>query len=184
MIDTLYTSLSIAPKPSIRVKKSNNIDCTINAATLTAVGANNYRWTPIATLSNSKASPTIAMPAETTTYHVFGTGSNGCVAEDSVKVEVLVLNAEHGYQLPSAFTPNNDGINDCFGIRKWSVVNELDFSVYNRWGSLLFHGNKASDCWDGTYKGVPQTTGTYIYIIKAKTLCGNVYRKGTLVLIR
>jgi len=182
--DTLYTTFSIAPKPVIQVNHSNDIDCTVNTATLIAIGASNYEWTPSSTLTNPNSASPLATPNQTTIYHVKATGVNGCVTEDSVTVKVKVENSDNAYQMASAFTPNKDGINDCFGVKKWSLVNDLDFSIYDRWGVLIFHGDKVSDCWDGTYKGLPQATGAYIYVIKAKTFCGNTYKKGTVVLIR
>jgi len=126
----------------------------------------------------------VATPTQTTMYYVQISNTNGCTAQDSIEVKVIVGEAENGYMLPTAFTPNNDGYNDCFGIKKWGYVTDLDFSVYNRWGNIIFHTNNSSNCWDGTYNGVQQPTGAYVYQIRAKTICGNVYRKGTIVLIR
>lgn len=182
--DTLFTTVSMASKPVLQVSHSNDIDCTANVATLTATGASRYEWIPAATLTNPGSSTPLAMPGQTTIYHVKATGANGCIAEDSVKVEVNVANAGKGFLMASAFTPNHDGINDCFGVNKWSLVSNLDFSIYNRWGGLMFHSNTISDCWDGTYNGLPQATGAYIYVIRAATSCGLVYRKGTVALIR
>ncbi|TKK68918.1 T9SS type B sorting domain-containing protein [Ilyomonas limi] len=181
---TLSTTLSIAQKPVIQVSRSNDIDCAVNSATLSATGASIYSWTPASTLTHPNTASPLAMPRQTTVYHVKATGTNGCVAEDSITVEVKVANSENAYQMASAFTPNNDGINDCFGVKKWSIVRQLDFSIYDRWGVLIFHSNNAADCWNGTYKGLPQSTGAYIYVIKARTFCGNIYKKGTVVLIR
>ena len=86
--------------------------------------------------------------------------------------------------MPNAFTPNNDGYNDCYGLKYWGVIEALDFTIYNRWGAKVFHTNKPGDCWDGRYRGEPQNPDVYVYMISAKTSCGNVERKGTFVLIR
>jgi len=69
-------------------------------------------------------------------------------------------------------------------VKTWGYVTNLDFSVYNRWGNLIFHSTSSLKCWDGTYNGIRQASGTYVYQVSAKTICGNVYRKGTIVLIR
>jgi gliding motility-associated-like protein len=87
------------------------------------------------------------------------------------------------YTVPNAFTPNGDGKNDCFGIR-WGGIELLEFAVYNRWGQMLFHTKDPSSCWDGTFKGVPQDAGGYVFVIRAITPCGNVSLKGTVLLIR
>ena len=86
--------------------------------------------------------------------------------------------------MPNAFTPNNDGLNDCYGIKFWGVIQELDFGIYNRWGERIFHTSNPNDCWDGTYKGVQQNPDVYVYLITAKTFCGKVFKKGTFTLIR
>jgi gliding motility-associated-like protein len=87
--------------------------------------------------------------------------------------------------IPNAFTPNNDNLNDCFGVKNWPVTTSYQFSIYNRWGVLVFNSNKTSDCWNGDVNGVKQQTGTYVYVIKANSAaCGQVSFKGTFVLIR
>jgi gliding motility-associated-like protein len=89
-----------------------------------------------------------------------------------------------GYNVPDAFTPNNDKRNDCFGIKYWGAVASFDMMIFNRWGDMVFHTNDPLACWDGNYKGIPQATGTFVYQIKAKTACGDVYKKGTILLMR
>jgi gliding motility-associated-like protein len=88
------------------------------------------------------------------------------------------------YTVANAFTPNGDGKNDCFGIQRWGGIQLLEFSVYNRWGQKVFFTKNTSECWNGTFKGIPQDTGGYIYIIRATTPCGYVNLKGTVFLIR
>ena len=87
--------------------------------------------------------------------------------------------------MPSAFTPNNDGKNDCYRAKNWGYVTDFELSIFNRWGERVFHTSNPTQCWDGTYKGIPQKSDVYVYIVKAKSLCESaVFRKGTLALIR
>jgi len=86
--------------------------------------------------------------------------------------------------MPNAFTPNADGINDCFRIKYFGQIQELQFFIYNRWGNKVFESSNPNDCWDGTFKGNPAEAGNYVYYIKAKTACGPVERKGNVLLIR
>ena len=86
--------------------------------------------------------------------------------------------------MANAFTPNGDGLNDCFGIKNWGVITELQFLIYNRWGELVFSTTNPTACWDGNFKGQPSILGNYVYYIKANTLCGKIERKGNLALIR
>ena len=88
-------------------------------------------------MDNSNISNPIATPIGTTLYKVIGTGANGCSGSDTVTVKVN-FNINALYLLPNSFTPNGDGLNDCFGVKYWGVVQELDFSIYNRFGAELF----------------------------------------------
>jgi gliding motility-associated-like protein len=182
--DSLFVNVLVKPKPVVNATKSNDLTCTIIQSSLSATGGISYHWWPDSTLSDANIPNPIAQPHDNTVYHVSVTGENACTAQDSVQVLILKDKDAQGYLLPSAFTPNNDGLNDCFGIRKWGSVTDLQFFVFNRWGNRLFSGTNASDCWDGMYKRMPQPTGTYIYYVRGNTLCGYVERKGTIVLLR
>jgi gliding motility-associated-like protein len=126
----------------------------------------------------------VAMPNENTIYHVQVTGENGCVAEDSLEVEVMKDEGLNEFLVPNAFTPNNDGLNDCFGVHRWGNITALQFFIYNRWGDLVFYTTDGSRCWNGTYKNIPQPSGAYVYVIKGTAICGYLERKGTVVLLR
>jgi len=86
--------------------------------------------------------------------------------------------------MPNSFTPNEDGVNDCYGLKYWGNIIELDFSIYNRFGEQVFHTTKPGSCWNGKYKGETQNMGAFVYTVKAKTYCGIINRKGTFVLLR
>jgi gliding motility-associated-like protein len=183
--DTLSTTIQVNSLPTIALSKSNNLDCFFGQSQLTALGGVKYLWSPSATLSNANVSNPVASPVTTTSYQVRVTNAAGCSKVDSIEVTVERGANRAGYYLPNAFTPNNDGKNDCFGIKYWGPVSDLEFSVFNRWGQRVFYTNNPSVCWDGTYKNRPQDMGTFIYHVKAKTICGGeVERRGTLELIR
>ncbi len=182
--DTLHSIVTVNDRPAVTVSKSNDIDCSNGSTTLTATGGVSYSWSPqINITAANTANPTVT-PAESTTYVVRVTNAAGCEAVDSVNVLVAFNPVSGGYNMPNAFTPNNDGKNDCFGIKYWGVVQNLNFSIYNRWGERIFVTTNDQKCWDGTYKGIAQPSGTYVYQIKATTACGDVFKKGTVVLMR
>jgi gliding motility-associated-like protein len=185
--DSSITSINLYVRsaPKLTLNKSNDVNCIVGTATLTASGGTRYSWQSTGAINNSSAQRIVVSPNVTTVYKVHAVSSNGCVAEDSIEVKVTKGDVDGGYLLPSAFTPNNDGKNDCFGVNDWGYVTDLRFQVYNRWGELVFQSTDPSICWDGTYKGIPQSSAAYVYQITAKTICGGpVYRKGTVVLIR
>lgn len=118
------------------------------------------------------------------TYWVKVVNDVGCVAADTVNLKISMSQNMGLFQMPTAFTPNNDGLNDCFGIGKWGDVKVYKFEIYNRWGELIFTTTKASDCWNGKRNGTAQPSGQYAYIVVAETACGIVEHKGLFSLIR
>lgn len=180
----LSTLVTVNPDPVITASRSNDVNCTTPNSTLNASGGVQYAWTPAGSLSNPAIASPVATPASTTLYTVTGTDAKGCSNTDTITVKVSTEN-KGGYQMATAFTPNNDGLNDCYGIKYWGVVTEVEFSIYNRWGERIFFSRNPNACWDGTYKGVTQDPGVFVYMIKAKTTCEpSVFRKGTFALIR
>ena len=94
--------------------------------------------------------------------------------------------------IPSAFSPNGDGVNDLFfpvavGVYNDSPLDELRFwmQIYNRWGELLFESNNLFIGWDGTFNGVDCPEGVYSYSIKTIGVDNaKLIRKGTVTLLR
>lgn len=110
---------------------------------------------------------------------------NGCISTAS-QIQLMFDSTKSPiYFVPNAFTPNNDGLNDCFGLKNWGFITNVEFSIFNRWGERVFFTNNPNQCWDGTYKGIDQNADTYIYFIKAKSACaGDIVKRGTFILIR
>lgn len=176
-------NLTVNPKPTLTITKSNDIDCTLGFTQLSAAGASRYLWSPASSLSNANISNPVALPAVTTVYKLRAS-NKGCIAEDSIEVKVVTGDAQNGYLVASAFTPNGDGLNDCFGVKTWGNISNLEFEVYDRIGHRVFYTQDPSKCWDGTYAGKPLGSAAFVYQISANTICGRVFRKGTVVLIR
>lgn len=88
--------------------------------------------------------------------------------------------------VPSAFTPNNDGLNDYFHPHNALKADNYEFKVYNRWGQLLFNSNNWQDKWDGRFKGALQPTAVYVWMLRYtdRVTKQPVFRKGTVTLIR
>jgi gliding motility-associated-like protein len=182
--DTLKAVVTVHPNPTVTVSKTNDIGCVLGTATLNATGGVRYSWSPAGSLSDSTISDPVASTGTSTRYYVLVTDDNGCQTVDSVLVSVTKAGENVGFPVPNAFTPNGDGVNDCFGIKYWGYAGEFELSVYNRSGARVFYTRNPQDCWDGTFNGKPQPAGTYVYMIKATALCGEAFKKGTLELIR
>ncbi|HEY4338150.1 MAG TPA: gliding motility-associated C-terminal domain-containing protein [Puia sp.] len=179
----LTTTVTVKPSPVIEVAGDNDIDCSIHSAQLRASGALTYSWMPATGLDDAGSPSPIATIDSTTTYVVKGTGRNQCYAYDSVTVKVTAAGA-NTFVVPNAFTPNGDGHNDCFGVRRWGNVQLQEMAIYDRWGVRVFSTRNPSDCWDGTFRGKPQGAGAFVYTIRAMTFCGVVTRTGVVMLIR
>ncbi len=71
------------------------------------------------------------------------------------------------FYIPSAFTPNGDGINDSFGV-KGEGIGVFKLQIFNRWGELVFESDDIYKFWDGTYQGERITsTDVFVYQVKA-----------------
>ena len=183
LVDTLQSVVKVNPLPIPGISKSNDINCDLGSAQLNASGGESYSWNPAYGLSDPFISNPIAQIVQSTTYTVTVSSAEGCKSKDSIAVNVIDV-TNNPYLIANAFTPNGDGRNDCIGIKDWGVVTDLEFAIFNRWGEKVFYTSNPTDCWDGTYKNIQQPAGTYVYYIKAQTLCAVIDRKGTIVLIR
>lgn len=100
-------------------------------------------------------------PDETTLYSIKATKAPGCEVEKTVTVE-RKLCPEYIY-FPSAFTPNNDGLNDIFKPGVGGKLQSYRLFIYNRAGMLVFSSTDPNSGWDGKFKSVPQPAGVYVY---------------------
>lgn len=180
---SIHLLVTVNPTPVLTAGKANDIDCALHVAQLHATGAEQYIWSPSSGLDDAGIANPVARIDTTTTFVVTGINQYGCSSADEVTVEVAA-EGKLIFVIPNAFTPNNDGNNDCFGIKKWGRVQLEEFAVFNRWGEQVFSTNDPMRCWDGTYKGKPLDMGTFVYMIKVQTHCGIITRNGTITLIR
>lgn len=83
--------------------------------------------------------------------------------------------------LPTAFTPNGDGLNDDFGpVVKSAQIVDFEFIVYDRYGGRVFVSSSPDNRWDGTHSGKQVAEGGYLYYLKAKLQNGQtIERKGS-----
>ena len=87
--------------------------------------------------------------------------------------------------VPTAFTPNGDGVNDVIKPDGWGLKRLHYFRIYNRWGELLFVSNDLNVGWDGTFQGLLQNNETYVYQVAAETYTEEVLTKsGSFKLLR
>lgn len=109
--------------------------------------------------------------------------SNSCgVNRDSIEI---FDQCEFPIYIPTAFTPDGNGLNDVFRVPPENKNKFKRLQVYNRWGQKIFETKDISKGWDGKFRGKLQPTGVYIYLLNMESLKGNqLMKQGTITLIR
>lgn len=91
-----------------------------------------------------------------------------------------IVLSESSLEVPNAFSPNGDGINDYFNVYNAKSIVAFHAAIFNRWGQQLYSwGLDEIDCeecgWDGTYNGRPVKAGVYYVVVKAEGADGIEY---------
>jgi gliding motility-associated-like protein len=190
-IDTLATNacdtifhikLSVAPTPSgdttlqtIEMQYEDTVELTACATDAT------YKWN-----SNScqncetiKVSP----EKELSYYQCKIINTFGCSI--TCQYEVKVDGIFGRLYTPNAFTPNGDNNNDFFLVFG-KAIHQNSLKIFNRWGEEVFESSDMNNGWDGTYKGIAQPSGVYVYVLNYFSGIETKTReiKGSLTLIR
>ena len=114
-------------------------------------------------------------------YWVKATDANGCTAtSNTIKVTVGCVSI----YFPSAFTPNGDGLNDDFG--PWGSLNLIknySFTIYGRWGGIVFHSTNPYEKWDGKMNGKDFNTGSFVWLATYSFNGGTIQTKKGIVTI-
>lgn len=150
---------------------------------LNATGGDTYIWSPATSLSNSNISNPIALPQDDITYMLTATTTQGCIGTDFINVKVYKVDPD--LYVPSAFTPNGDGLNDILKPILLGMKELHYFKVFNRWGKLLYSTTQKDTGWDGRFNGKAQDAATYIWMAEGINYKGDLkQKKGYTVLIR
>jgi gliding motility-associated-like protein len=109
--------------------------------------------------------------------------NNGCNGTDTIMV--TQKDCIEGFNMPNAFTPNNDRLNDELKPLIGGKLILFRLSVFNRWGEIIFTSSDHLTGWDGRFKGIIQNPGQYIWTCTYQ-LEGQLpqTKKGTVTLIR
>ena len=150
---------------------------------MSIAGFYNFQWSPSYQLSTTSNATVTANPHHTTVYKVIATNANGCSVTDSVTVKVKF---DNNIVLINAFSPNNDGQNDDFSLRKYGDIFHLKtISIYNRWGQKVYESADINQGWDGTFNNKPQDVGSYLFSAAITDFEGEEHLlKGSINLIR
>ncbi|PBQ34048.1 hypothetical protein CNR22_20445 [Sphingobacteriaceae bacterium] len=149
------------------------------------VGDYNYTWTPVVSALNcvNCYSP-LSTSTVDITYSVSVEDTLHCSAITS-KYSIKIL-PKSSIDVPTAFTPNGDGINDVIYVAGWGIKKLNYFRIFNRYGQLVFETNDLKTGWDGVYRGVMQNIETYVYQASVDTYIDSepILKTGTFKLIK
>ena len=120
-----------------------------------------------------------------TKYNVLLIVTNNLGCSDTAAQQIDVLRSCY-IAVPSAFTPNGDGLNDYLYPLNAFKADNLVFRVYNRYGQMVFQTNDWTKKWDGTINGQPQPAGTFVWMLQYtdRDSGRKFFTKGTSILIR
>jgi len=177
-INSNILQFDIWPKPFVNAGPDRVLikgdSIVLNAG---AAAGSIYQWTPSGGLSDPLALRPRAAPQIPTTYQLNVVSAEGCTNQDQVMVQVI-----NDIYIPTAFTPNNDGLNDAWRIPKLDPDWQPIVSIYDRAGQLVYEGSGPGISWDGKLRSVDMPAAVYTYLFRLRAL--NRVWKGTITLIR
>ncbi len=157
---------------------------------LTNTCATEFRWSPMEGLSDPNSpEPTVTgLAPGVITYTLEMTHDlTGCTALDSISINVIDpddLDCRSIF-LPTAFTPNNDELNDTYGISNPFALQELlSFEIFDRWGGRVFFTTDPFERWDGSVNGTPLNSGVLLYKIVYRCQEEELVKTGSVTIMR
>lgn len=112
-------------------------------------------------------------------YAIFTQGGDSiCYTQDYwADAEPIIISiSESHLDMPNAFSPNGDGINDIYKAKEgYQSLVEFHAAIYNRWGQKLYEWDDPAGGWDGTFHGKDVAQGVYFCRVEAKGADGIKY---------
>ena len=147
-----------------------------------------YLWTPTGSLNCFTCPVTSGIALSTQQYTIKATSDSGCISKDDITIFVECKYAN--LLMPSAFTPNRDGLNDIFYPLTRGIKSVKRFAVYNRYGQQVFEAknfipNEKTFGWNGKLNGFDQPAGSYVYMLETICDVGEIIiKKDSFLLLR
>lgn len=141
---------------------------------------NLFHWAPASALQDALSLSPYTIPLlHDMSYTLTVSDQHNCVAKGNIKVHVL-----QRLYMPNAFTPNGDHLNDVFRIPSGTSIELNTFSIYDRWGNIVFTTHNLTEGWDGTLHGQPLESGIFIFTVSGIFNAAPFTSKGTVLLVR
>lgn len=149
-----------------------------------ASGGNQYTWSPATYLNNPAISNPVGTYPQNTiiVYTVDVSSEAGCKGRDDIRVQVV---GQPTLIVPTAFTPNGDGLNDYIAPLAIGFSQLRYFRIFNRFGEMVFESKTFGEGWDGYLHGRTAEIGTYYWVMSTIDRYGKEeVTKGDLTLLR
>jgi gliding motility-associated-like protein len=180
---TVTHTLIVNETPLVSAGLDTTIDMhTFGILNATVIpGGGTYVWSDDENIECPTCDSTIVWPVFTEQFTVIYTSAAGCVASDSVLITVLF---EDVVNVPNGFSPNGDNLNDILFVKGDGIVN-MRFSVYNRYGQLVFQSDDQKIGWDGYLNGRPENPGVFVWYLEYSLVDGSSNsKKGNVTLLK
>ena len=145
-------------------------------------------WSPTDSLDNDTTLTVTTSILETTTYSLFLRDSTGCTLSDEI---TIFVNEKRFVYIPTAFSPNNDDINDFFTIFAGDQVVQIKtLNIFDRWGNQVFSNsdfapNNINAGWNGEFRGEIMNNDVFVYVAEIEFIDGETeVMRGDFTLIR
>jgi gliding motility-associated-like protein len=139
-------------------------------------------WDPVVFLNSPVIYEPVFNGSRDILYTIALKTAGGCITVDTQEIKIV---KEVRILVPSAFTPNNDGLNDYLKPTPMGIKELKYFRIYNRWGQLVFDLQTNARGWDGNIGGRQQDTQVFVWVAEGIGVDDRRYRqKGTTALIR
>lgn len=181
-VKTATQTLTVNALPNVEAVLDTIIDLG-GDANLIAYSASegDYLWSPDDNVECLDCPITTASPLDSAIYTVLFVDENGCIDEDQVMV---LVNFIEGVGVPTAFSPNGDGMNDVLFV-KGLGIESMSLVIYNRYGEAIFETTDQNIGWDGTFMNREENPGVFTWVLFYDLITGEKGKQqGNTTLIR
>jgi gliding motility-associated-like protein len=131
-----------------------------------SIGTTIWNWSFGDNLTSALENPLQHTYADTGTYTITLLTSNQFACTDTAH-QTIVIEPDFVFYIPSAFSPNGDGINDTFS-GKGIFISQYEMNIFDRWGNLIFSSNDINISWDGKVNHTNETAKPDVYVYSIK----------------
>jgi gliding motility-associated-like protein len=176
---SLTTNVTVNALPIANAGKDSTV-IKGKSIKLNGSGGIHFLWESNDYLDCDNCHDPISTPDKAISYVLSVTDSNGCMSTDTINITVDFFS---NIYIPSAFSPNGDGINDVFYVRGLNI-SDIQLMIFDRWGNLVFETTDQSIGWNGYYRGTLFVPEVFMYVLTGKDPEGKkINFKGNITLV-